>query len=189
MENTKSKILHTAITLLAQGETKLSMSQIAATTGISKSALYHFFASKKDLFQEVVFFIFEQLITEIERIAQEKTDPKEKMWRMMMACIACSQTESTVTHFLFQQVFQNDQNVLKKIHTMREQLKSFFTKTLEEGMRQGIFRKQEVDKTSEIVVGYLDFIALRSALPCPKSEEHISAESLCKHLLAMVEGE
>lgn len=184
--DTKQKVLHAVIQLLAQGKSKLSMSQIAMETGVSKSTLYHFFENKKDLFQQVVFFIFEQMTAEIETIAEKDIEPKEKLQLMMNTCISFADRETSVTHFVFQQVFENDTHMLQEIHTMREHMKSFFVETLREGMEKGIFRQKDIAKTAEIVVGYIDFIALRSALPSCTPEKDISVFDLSSHLLTLL---
>lgn len=181
--NTRDHILQTVIRLLTEGKAHLSMAQIAKESDISKSALYYFFENKKELFQEVILFIFGHLIQKIEQISAQDLPPRQKLQSMMQECTNCAEKENSVTHFIFQQVFENDQEMIEKMTSMREQLKSFFSHVLQQGQEKESFRSFHIEKTAEIMVGYIDFIALRSALPQSKNHPPIPTAQLCDHLL------
>ncbi|MDY5973106.1 MAG: helix-turn-helix domain-containing protein, partial [Butyricicoccus sp.] len=55
MKDTKERILETALGLFArEGYRAVSVSRIAGALGMTKSALYKHFGSKRDIFDEIV---------------------------------------------------------------------------------------------------------------------------------------
>ncbi len=186
-QNAKSKIIKTVLKMLSQGNSHFSMSEIAASSGVSKSSLYYFFENKKHLFEEIIFAIFGTLGERVETISQKSISPEKKMLQMMKACTQCAEKDGAVTHFIFQQVFEHDQKILGKIHDMRESLKLSFANVIREGIQTGIFRKQNIDICAEIMVGYLDFIALRSAFRAHKIAKTYSSEKLCKNFISLLQ--
>lgn len=185
--DTREKILQSVIKMLTEGTSNFSMAQIARVTGVSKSSLYHFFSGKKDLFQAVIVFIFEQLIHDIEKVyTSQDFSPVKKLTSMVEVFIEYAESEHLVSHFIFQQIFENDTEMLKKIFSMREYMKSFFTEVLAEGVTQNAFHTHNTAKSAEIIMGFLESIALRATFSCPEISHQFSSQELCSHLLNLV---
>lgn len=59
IQDTREHILETSLLLFLQKSYKaVTLNEIVKTTGMSKGAFYHYFASKQELFKEVVQFYF-----------------------------------------------------------------------------------------------------------------------------------
>ena len=73
MSDTKQHIMKTALFLFAQSSYKdVTMKDIVEKTGLSKGAVYHYFTSKEQLFQETVeYMFFEKFFTEFEKVKHD----------------------------------------------------------------------------------------------------------------------
>ena len=75
---TRGRIMAAASELMAErGTTEFQMSEVAERVGISKGALYYYFADKGELAEAVFDEVLEETIASIERIAQEAASARE----------------------------------------------------------------------------------------------------------------
>jgi|GEM_PF-7045501 len=184
---TRERILAGVCQLLSQGKAHLPMSQIALQAGISKSALYYFFPSKKALCEAVILSIFSRLVADLEHIAQESTPAPQKIRRLIATCIDRARKESTLTNFIFRQVFENDATALAEIFALREKSMAVFEKVISEGQRAKEFTTTDAKKTAAVLLGLIDFSALTAAFPEADLKHTIATPELFEHFLTLLE--
>jgi AcrR family transcriptional regulator len=72
----REKVLAAAEELFAeQGYDATSVAQVVARAGVTKGALYHYFAAKEDLLFELYHSIFKEQKAGLDRIVARETDP------------------------------------------------------------------------------------------------------------------
>lgn len=72
----RARILNAALELFAeQGYDATSVSQVVIRAGVTKGALYHYFAAKQDLLYEIYRGLLDQQLADLERISTEEPDP------------------------------------------------------------------------------------------------------------------
>ncbi len=170
--NTREIIINTVKSQLRTGESTISMSQIAKASKISKSSLYYFFTDKNDLLATVVLSLFEECELSTEDILESTRPADEKLLFMMEVMAEMAQKESAITHFIFREILRENAIFLKKIFERRILKKKLFIKILEEGKNSNVFRTFDSEKTSEILLGMLDFCILTNALPVIPPTDH-----------------
>jgi AcrR family transcriptional regulator len=76
----KEGILRAALTLLQQGgPDSVSMAELAVSTGLSRPAIYQYFASKEHVLGELVINDMADLSNEIDRLVGSLDDPMEQV--------------------------------------------------------------------------------------------------------------
>ena len=188
-KDTKNRILNAVRALIARGETTFSMSHVAKESGISKSSLYYFFKDKKDLCTKVVFSVFDTLSEEVSNILETNKSPEKKILSILLMSIQASKKEGAVTAFIFQKLFEKDQDVQKKIFEKIKKLKSIFATLIEEGIKTGVFQKKNPLLSSELLAGFLDFMAITAIFPCPEKNPDLSPEVLSSHFLSLLQSQ
>ncbi len=165
MDNTKEKILNVATRIFSRfGFYKTSMDEIARTAHKAKGSLYYHFASKEELFTEVVAQELKNLkkelamvVTDPELDAQEKIK-KYLLTRMAVLYKAANYHETLKAdffeHFEFVDHLRTDLDRWEK-----EQLKSI----IKQGIEAGLF----ADQSNKIDVLLDVFIMVLKGLEIP----------------------
>ncbi len=165
MDNTKEKILNVATRIFSRfGFYKTSMDEIARTAHKAKGSLYYHFASKEELFTEVVALELKNLkkelamvVTDPELDAQEKIK-KYLLTRMAVLYKAANYHETLKAdffeHFEFVDHLRSDLD-----HWEKEQLKSI----IKQGIEAGVF----ADQSNKIDVLLDVFIMVLKGLEIP----------------------
>jgi AcrR family transcriptional regulator len=72
----RSRILAAALDLFAeQGYDATSVSEVVVRAGVTKGALYHYFAAKEDLLYEIYRGLLDQQLADLDEILGRETDP------------------------------------------------------------------------------------------------------------------
>lgn len=147
-------ILDTSRALFTQhGFKKTTMGDIARSLGKAKSSLYYYYPSKEDIFEAVLYEEMDELLDQIRTSIQDAKNSKEKLiiycrCRMQKLTELCNLSDA----------LKND---LSELHVIITDLRSKFDTShvdlvrgiLEEGVRQGEFRK--INKDNIELVAYL----------------------------------
>ena len=80
MDNKKELIMHSFLQLVARfGIAKVTMSDVAHELGLTKSAIYYYFASKEDLIVEAVNLSETERLEVLDAILKKTDSPKEHL--------------------------------------------------------------------------------------------------------------
>jgi len=139
MDNTKEKILQVAGRIFSRfGFYKTSMDEIARTSHKAKGSLYYHFASKEDLFTEVVALELKNLKKELAMVVTDpELDPREKIKKYLLTRMAVLYRASNYQETLKADFFEHFEFVdhlrADLDHWEKEQLKSIIKKGIETG--------------------------------------------------------
>ncbi|WP_392552335.1 nucleoid occlusion factor SlmA [Orbus wheelerorum] len=87
-KNRKEDILQALATMLEsnEGSQRITTAKLAATVGVSEAALYRHFASKTKMFESLIIFIEDILLSRINHILQDEKETENRL-RLIVALI------------------------------------------------------------------------------------------------------
>jgi len=152
VERRKEQILAAAKVVFAQnGFRRTKVEQIAANLGVGKGTLYRYFVDKKSLFLAV----FAQGIIRLREIIRTDVESVANPRRRIAAAVR--------TYFAF---FENDRELIEILMQVRSEFKDDYQRiflalykdyivkireNLRSGIKAGVFRKLDVEKTAEAI--------------------------------------
>lgn len=140
-ESLRERILGHAIKLFARkGFDATSLQDIADAAGVTKGALYYYYASKDDL----LFRIHERVVsyetTHAEEILARGMDPDSTLQALIVdgvTSIGLFHEEVTVT---LREMHRLQPEYFAKISAIREKYQTVFERVITQGQNQGLFR-------------------------------------------------
>ena len=181
---TRRSLVDTARRLLTErGYAATSLDDVAAAAGVTKGALYHHFANKKELFEAVVAAVQDDLLTVIGAGAVENRDP----WEGLMAAIdryldACLEPDvQTILLLEAPTVLGWD-----RWREMEERYGLGLTRAaLEVAMEAGLIERRPVTPLSHLVLGALT----EGAMYIARAEDRATARAeVGEAVRALMEG-
>jgi AcrR family transcriptional regulator len=150
----RQEILDKAAVLFDSGSYNLtSMDDIAASVGIAKPTLYHYFTSKG----EILFDIHEELIDKLlvrhqDRLAKNLR-PRDSLLEIMEDILMFMQTRPGHMRVFFEHYRELPLEQREIIRVKREQFQAILQQVLADGIRLGDFRDFDVRLTSFEIFG------------------------------------
>ncbi len=91
-QNRREEILQALAQMLesTQGSQRITTAKLAAQVGVSEAALYRHFPSKARMFEGLIEFIEESLITRINRILNEEKDTLTRLRLILQLLLVSS---------------------------------------------------------------------------------------------------
>ena len=169
-EATRAKLLAAARSLFAErGYAHVGTEEIVRAAGVTRGALYHQFADKRDLFRALFEQLEEELITEAAQRMAGHTDPLDAMKAACRGWLeACARPEA-------QQIVLLDAPAVLGYETWREIGEQYglgaVMAAVQAAIDAGALEPQPVRPVAHVLVGALDEAALYVA----RSEDPTSA--------------
>lgn len=159
----REKIIEAAQQLFLEGEIDMSTRGIAKKAGISTSLIFHFFKNKEDLMIEVsekmAEFFIENLRT--EQAKNVKADIKLK--NMIKSHDRATNEGRFFINYLFQRSFKSEKPFMHLSYQTKKNMFDLFHKTVEEGIKEGIFQKKDAEKVTMIILRFLHSVIIKKA--------------------------
>ncbi|HCG8199069.1 TPA: nucleoid occlusion factor SlmA [Vibrio parahaemolyticus] len=136
--NRREEILQALAQMLesAEGASRITTAKLAKQVGVSEAALYRHFPSKARMFEGLIEFIEEALMTRINRILDDEKDTLERIHMVMHLILAFSERNPGLTRILSGHalMFENER--------LRERINQLFER-IETQLRQ-ILRERKI---------------------------------------------
>ncbi|HGS5594286.1 TPA: nucleoid occlusion factor SlmA [Vibrio parahaemolyticus] len=136
--NRREEILQALAQVLesAEGASRITTAKLAKQVGVSEAALYRHFPSKARMFEGLIEFIEEALMTRINRILDDEKDTLERIRMVMHLILAFSERNPGLTRILSGHalMFENER--------LRERINQLFER-IETQLRQ-ILRERKI---------------------------------------------
>ncbi|EGQ8478280.1 nucleoid occlusion factor SlmA [Vibrio parahaemolyticus] len=136
--NRREEILQALAQMLesAEGASRITTAKLAKQVGVSEAALYRHFPSKARMFEGLIEFIEEALMTRINRILDDEKDTLERIRMIMHLILAFSERNPGLTRILSGHalMFENER--------LRERINQLFER-IETQLRQ-ILRERKI---------------------------------------------
>ena len=139
-KNRKSKIIEGALTVFqTQGIEKTTMDEIALESGFGKATLYYYFASKDEVFVEIMETGWKQLWEGIEVLIVDSKNPKEKFIGIVKKIALIVNQNKNLYGFLFTAPNHIHGTSKQTWKTYQERLYSILKSIIEEGIKVNEF--------------------------------------------------
>jgi AcrR family transcriptional regulator len=158
---TRRLLLLKARKLFAKGYEHVSTPDMAEAMGMSRGVIYHHFKSKKDLFEEVVIAIANELTQRLENKANNSKDIVDSIISGSIEFVSACQKRS------IRRIYLTDAPAVLGWKRWREIDESYTLKSLIEGLQecanQGRIQRADVLITAYMISGSLNEIAFLDA--------------------------
>jgi AcrR family transcriptional regulator len=147
------RLLDTATRLFAEnGYENTSVQEIVAAAGVTKGAMYHYFAAKDDLLYEIYHRLLALQTERLERLAGGAGSPEERLRAAVMDVIdtSCAHLDGLTVFFRSMHLLPEDKR--KAVRAERRRYHERFRSLVQEGQRDGTFR---TDVPADLAVNFL----------------------------------
>jgi AcrR family transcriptional regulator len=140
-----------------------SMREIAKAAGMSIGNLYHYISSKDD----VLYLVYRALYRKWEERsgvpgAETIADPVERLRALMTTMLRITYHDKDLTQMTLRESKFLKKSALKKVLSTESEYIEHFVKTIEEGIRKGIFKPVNPKIIGNFIAYNMFFFALRS---------------------------
>jgi AcrR family transcriptional regulator len=185
----KRLVVMKAMKIFAQmGYSKVSFMTISEATGIARTALYRYFKTKRDLFDEAIYELTSGIMIELrDVIAREIPAPK----RMEIVCdLVIDELFDKRDFFLaiFDFVFSMvrvGEDMTGRIAMFTDGLKLVFRKLLAEGVESGAFNpRHDPEAAVDALFALIESVAFRVILNKEKSSD--AGKARCREVISLL---
>jgi AcrR family transcriptional regulator len=161
-EASRDKILETSEALFARsGFAGVGMREVARDVGLSKSALFHHFPTKLELYSEVLGRVLGRLSDRLQPALDRAGDPGERLDACVDALIDFLAEDPSTARLAMRSVFEDDPFVgaalderePEPFETLLLELIGRFQTLLERGIASGRLRRVSVPDTIQSIIG------------------------------------
>jgi AcrR family transcriptional regulator len=146
------RLLTVATRLFAEkGFEGTSVQEIVAAAGVTKGAMYHYFAAKDDLLYEIYHRLLMMQTSRLDRFAGGEGSAEDRLRAAAMDVIETSFLHLDELTVFFRSMHLLPQNKRKAVRAERRAYHERFRSVVEEGQRAGLFR---ADVPADIVVHF-----------------------------------
>jgi AcrR family transcriptional regulator len=162
-------IVAKALSLFAKmGYAKVSFLTISEATGVARTALYRYFKTKREIFDEAIHEVTSALADELKSVSQKNLSVSR---RMEQSCFIVLEAIHLRKEF-FQAIFDFVFSMVRTGEDMRSRIEEFtggfrvtLRKLVTEGVENGEFKKSvDPDVTAEALFSLMESFALRVLL-------------------------
>jgi len=132
--NRKEQILQSLAQMLETNPgQRITTAKLAAEVGVSEAALYRHFPSKARMFEGLIEFIEDTLLSRINIILDNEKDTQSRMYNILMLLLGFAEKNPGITRILTGDALQGEQERLRtRIQSLFEKLETQFKQVLRE---------------------------------------------------------
>ena len=158
----KKEYLETALELFNEkGYEKTTVKDIIDAMGVSKGAFYHYFQSKEDVIEEISDVFAERVLRQTEILADRKDlTPVEKINELFQMVQGYKKSHREKRKKI-KEIFREDENLKLQrriILKLRSQMMESIHRIVEEGIKIGEFRDQDVEETGDYLLTVIQIL-------------------------------
>lgn len=160
IENARERILDDAANLFArEGYDGASLGDLAASVGVTKAAIYHYFPTKKEIYEGIIVRTLQGLLRDVSAATAQTSNPEDALKRFMIT--HADYFEEHYNGFLAMLVgYGGMQNVvmLAEAQKLRDDYENLLRSIVSDGIKIGKFRIVNVQVTSRAVLSMLNWM-------------------------------
>jgi AcrR family transcriptional regulator len=134
-----------------QGFSGTSVADIVDAAGVTKGAMYHYFASKEDLLQEIYARVLRMQTERLEAVMARDLPVAERLWTAAADVVATSAENLSSTVIFFRSLHELSDERQRQVRAERRRYHEGFRSLVLEGQRAGAFRD---DVDADLVVDF-----------------------------------
>ncbi len=182
----RAQIIEAALACFARkGYHRTKMDDIVAESGLSKGSLYWYFKSKKDIFLATITSFFQQMELSLEDILQSDLAPTEKL-RTIARSVASGVEKARpfISVMLdFWSHTHHEEEIYQLLQEIYKPYAAVLTAIIEEGIRQGEFRKVNAEHVASLLIAVYDGIVMQLLLSSEQMDITAWTETMLNVLL------
>ncbi len=162
-----------------QGYEKTTVNNIIDTMGVAKGTFYHYFASKKDLLDKLVFQFSQQTLEAVKTILKKSgLNAVDKMHLIFNAIGDLKVKNLDLMKFLMQTMYSDD-NLLMRHKIFKQNIKllaPLYAEIIKQGIDEGVFNPLDHEETAELIfsLGFnLNETIVNLLLQVEKNPQHL----------------
>ena len=149
--DTKEKIYKAAVKIFARnGFEKTAVDDIAAKSKLAKGTIYYYFKSKDEIFLEMIDNGVSKFNEALGKKMKDSRSPRDKMEKLLDIQLDFYEKYQDFYKVLFSEFWRLEPKWKKEIDKIREGYFSMIKNIIEEGKKEGSFRK-DVDSSSAAI--------------------------------------
>ena len=155
----RDRILDCAEALFARrGFAGVGMAEVAEQAGLSKSSLFHHFASKAQLYAAVMSRIVDRIDAGLMRSLAEGGGPLQRLERWIEVVVDLLAAHPTYARLLLRSLFEDDELAgelpeEQAVNATITRIVTAIERLLHEGIQSGVFRTVHVAHTVQSIIG------------------------------------
>lgn len=154
VDERREEILSSAARLFGEnGYHATTIDDVAERAGVAKGTVYWYFRSKKALFLAVLRSVSEIYRTELGRAAEGIGSPLGRLEAALRATFTLTATSPEVYDLYFQRVVDADEGFAGERERIHEHLREDLRALLEEAVRAGEVRDDDLETLARMVMG------------------------------------
>ncbi len=157
--NRKEQILQSLAQMLetSPGQ-RITTAKLASEVGVSEAALYRHFPSKARMFEGLIEFIEDTLLSRINLILDNEKDTKGRIYNIMMLLLAFAEKNPGITRILTGDALQGEQERLReRVQGLFEKLETQFKQVLRERkLREGKTFQSDETTLANLLLAYVE---------------------------------
>ncbi|WP_105166797.1 nucleoid occlusion factor SlmA [Pseudoalteromonas sp. T1lg23B] len=157
--NRKEQILQSLAQMLetSPGQ-RITTAKLAAEVGVSEAALYRHFPSKARMFEGLIEFIEDTLLSRINLILENEKETQGRIYNILMLLLAFAEKNPGITRILTGDALQGEQERLReRVQSLFEKLETQFKQVLRERkLREGKAFATEESALANLFLAYVE---------------------------------
>lgn len=177
----RAQLLRAARTIfIERGYLSARVEDIASRAGLSKGALYFYFASKREIFDELVeeeLAVTRSFLAEAERDERPAAIKLIDLGRKYLDYFAGLKTPPRF-FLLISELAIRDEEVRKQVNAVHEEFVAATERVLKQGMEEGAFRPYDPRAVALFLKAFIDGLAGQSAIGMRPDTDRLAADGL-----------
>jgi AcrR family transcriptional regulator len=146
------RLLSAALELFAErGFEGTSVQDVVSVAGVTKGAMYHYFASKEDLLYEIYGRVLRMQMERLEKVVAQEGPVEERLHAVCVDVVTTTTENLPSTIIFFRSIHQLSEEKQKKVRAERRRYHETVRDLIVEGQQDGTFR---TDVSADICVDY-----------------------------------
>lgn len=161
-KNTRDRIITSAARLFAQkGYEASSVGDLAADIGISKAAIYHYFATKREIYDAIIFNVLSGLVKFVSKEVMSQDSPTEKLRSFMTshACYFEAYHNEFVSMLIGFSGMHEAAKLKQEVVRLRDDYENMLRNIIDEGIRDKSFDQLDSVTATRSILSMLNWMA------------------------------
>ncbi|WP_419204564.1 TetR/AcrR family transcriptional regulator [Bordetella trematum] len=155
----RERILGAAAALFARsGYDGSSIADLASSLGVSKAAIYHYYATKQEIYDAIILEVLDGLLTRVTDASDAVQGADEQLRAFMLA--HASYFETHHDQFVTMLIGYSGMALPEQADAarLRDRYEALLRRILNDGVAQGVFRERDVAATGRAVLSLLNWM-------------------------------
>jgi len=184
-EKRREEIIHAAMKVFSQyGYERATMENIAAEAGIGKGTIYEYFPSKRQLFEDMIYFYLDKYKYNLREVIFKRQSFHQKFHNLCQYNADFLRQHLDILQFISKQGIVLSDSMKERLLKEQDEIYSMFYQMLEEAISRGEIR-QGIDKEAAVmcIIGIIIQVTSKNILMDNANAGNIASEPLLDILM------